>query len=34
MSESCPAVSIIVPAHQVTAYIGRALDSILWTGAA
>jgi glycosyltransferase involved in cell wall biosynthesis len=29
MSESCPAVSIIVPAHQVTAYIGQALDSIL-----
>ena len=29
MSESCPAVSVIVPAYQVTAYIGQALDSIL-----
>jgi glycosyltransferase involved in cell wall biosynthesis len=29
MSECCPAVSVIVPAYQVTAYIGQALDSIL-----
>ena len=29
MSESCPAVSVIVPAYRVTAYIAQALDSIL-----